>query len=66
MFTLEDLEELPTLAQGQTGNLKIENKDRRVWLSRCTVADGEPYDNMVTIERRRDGRWVTATTYEAK
>lgn len=69
LHTLAELEALPTLAVGQSCDLKIEEKDhggmRRVWLSRCTVDDGEPYDNKVTIERIRDGRWESVVTYQA-
>ena len=62
---LDDLEALPTLAVGQADNLKIDDGDTRVWLSRCTVDDGEPYDNKVTIERLIDGCWVEADIYPA-
>jgi hypothetical protein len=51
-LTLEELEELEPIAQGQADDLLIEDGDTRVWLSRCGVEDGEPFDNAVTIERR--------------
>ena len=63
-YTASYLADLPTLAVGQTCNLKIDTGDMRVWLCRCGVADGMPYDNQVTIERLVNGRWATLDTYE--
>ena len=65
-YSLDYLESLPTLNQGHTCDLKLDNGKRRVWLSRCGVDDGLPYDNMVTVEKLQDGRWVTVSTYEAE
>jgi hypothetical protein len=65
-YTLADLKRLPTLSTGQADDLKIDDGNERVWLSRCTVEDGEPYDNKVTIERIVEGCWQTVTEYEAK
>jgi hypothetical protein len=55
MYTLTELEALPTLMVGQTDDLKIETPTHRVWLSRMTVADGMPYPNQVTEEYRNPG-----------
>ena len=64
--TLAELEALQTLCVGQADDLKIEEPDRRVWLARTGIADGEPCDHKVTIEvRDHDGRWHEAVTYEA-
>lgn len=63
---LEELEELPDLAIGQADSLKIESDSERVWLSRCTMADGEPWDNKVTVERRFGGSWIAVEAWEAK
>lgn len=67
-YTLESLRALPTLSVGQADSLKIETEDTRVWLCRCGVADGMPYDNQVTIERFDSvkGRWYDAAKHEAK
>jgi len=65
-YTLKELESLPTLSVGQADDLKIENDDTRVWLSRMTTADGMEYDNMVTIELLIDGRWITVKEYQAE
>jgi hypothetical protein len=66
-FTLAELHALPTLQQSQTCDLKAQPcPTMRVWLSRCGVADGEEYDNKVTVEDLRNGRWVVRCTYEAR
>lgn len=61
--TTEDLEALPVLSQGQADDLHIDTGTERVWLSRTGVADGEPFDNTVTVERLVDGRWVVSEKY---
>jgi len=60
------LKSLPTLTTGQADDLKIEEEYTRVWLSRCTVLDGEPYNNKVTVERLINGRWIESKTFQAK
>jgi hypothetical protein len=62
---LAELEAMPTLSQGQADDLKIDTGDQRVWLSRMTAEDGEPYDNRVTIERFVDGSWVEVEYFQA-
>ena len=65
-YSLAELESLPTIAVGQADNLKVDSGgDVRIWLSRCTTLDGEPYDNKVTVERLVAGRWVEADCYQA-
>lgn len=66
-FTLRELEKMSTRAQGQADDLKYETSTYRVWLSRCTVADGEPYNHKVTVEHvGRAGQWVTVEEYQAQ
>ncbi len=65
-YTLEELEGMDTLATGQADDLKVDTGQYRVWLSRCTVDDGEPYDNKVSVEELIDGRWITVEYYQAK
>lgn len=67
-YTLKELNELPTLNQGHTSNLKLELEDGkvRVWLSRLGKEDGEKYDNMVIVERLHGGTWKEEKTYQAK
>lgn len=73
-YTLSQLEAMPTLEQGHTDDLKVDELETRVWLSRMTIEDGQPYDNQVTIEKLepRRGRpgngamWITIKQYEAK
>jgi hypothetical protein len=65
--SLDELEAMPTLTEGQADDLKIDNDDgERIWLSRCTAADGEPWDNKVTVERLIDGRWTEVEWWEAR
>jgi CDGSH-type Zn-finger protein len=64
MYTAKELEKLPTLCVGQADSLKIEKKNMRVWLCRCGIADGMPYDEQVTIEKYVNNKWVTTETYE--
>ena len=68
IYTLQELEAMPTLTVGQADNLKIENETIRIWLSRCSVADGEPYDNKVTVEMydNHEGKWYEDHSYQAQ
>ena len=65
LYTLDELESLPTLKMGHFSSLKVDTGTVRVLLSRCTVDDGEPYNNKVTIECLDDGVWQTRHTYQA-
>ena len=66
MYTLVDLKSLRTLRTGQTCDLKIDTGKVRVWLCRCGIADGMPYDNQVTVEHYDQGAgWQTVDEYEA-
>jgi NAD(P)H-flavin reductase len=64
-YSLQELENRPTLRVGQYANLKVDNSKRRVWLSRMSVEDGEPFNNKVTVERLIEGRWIEVESYEA-
>jgi len=65
VYSLDELEALPTLTQGQADDLKVDLGIIRIWLSRCTIEDGEPCNNKVTIEEYRAGSWVEVGWYEA-
>ena len=67
-FTLAELQAMPTLSVGQADDLKLEGEGHRVWLSRCGVADGEPYPNKVTVERfsAGTGTWTETQHYQAR
>ncbi len=65
-YTLKELEELKTISQGQADDLKIEDGNMRVCLSRMTIEDGMPYNNQVTVEKLdENGSWNTIKEYEA-
>lgn len=62
----ETLAAEPVLHQGQADDCHVEDQSgyRRIWLSRTGEADGEPFENTVTIEGRRDGSWVNVARYD--
>ncbi len=63
-YTAAELKRKRTLSTGQCDSLKVDTGTMRVWISRCTVADGEPYNNKVSVEKLRNGRWETVETYK--
>lgn len=65
-YTLQELQDMPTIDSGHTDDLKVDTGTVRVWLSRLTVEDGMPYNNQVTVEQLIDGTWQTVKEYEAK
>jgi hypothetical protein len=66
-YTLRELQAMETISQGHTDDLKIKSEDIKVWLSRMTIEDGMPYNNMVTIEKlTNDGRWEIIEEYPAR
>jgi hypothetical protein len=63
----DDLAEQIALESGYTCDLHIDTGDLRVWWSRCSVADGEPFENTIYIEAKTsDGRWVEALCYDGE
>lgn len=64
MYTLEELNSMQTLSQGHMDDLKYDDGQYRVWLSRMTVEDGAQYNNQVTVEKLIDGRWKIIEAYE--
>lgn len=65
-YKLAELEALPTLSVSQSDDLKVDTGTRRVWLARTGVADGEPYENRVTVEEYDGDRWNTTEEYHAE
>lgn len=49
-YTADEIRDLPTLCVGQCCNLKVDTGAVRVWLCRCGVDDGMPYDDQITVE----------------
>jgi hypothetical protein len=60
-YWLRELEAMPTLAAGQDADLKVETPDTRVWVGRCGLADGEPYEHPIYIEELINGRWFVVS-----
>lgn len=65
-LSLEELEAMTVIEQGQADDLLIASDGERIWLSRCGIEDGEPWNNKVTIERLVGGRWTEIEWYEAR
>ena len=77
-LALKKLRGLKTLEQGHDSDLKIQNEFLRIWLSRLTVEDGQPYDNQVVVEMLLPKKifpelaseevmtWQKVDTYEAR
>lgn len=66
-WSLTLLESLETVQQGHFDNLKIQGPRLRVWLSRMTIEDGEPYNNKVTVEvKDSNDNWVQCRVYQAR
>jgi hypothetical protein len=65
MPSAKQLEVLPTLTQSYTCDLKIDDSDYRVFLSRLDAGDGEPFDNTVYVEALGClGNWVDLGYYD--
>lgn len=66
-YTLAELEEMETIRESHEDNLKVDNGHIRIWLSRMTIEDGMPYNNMVTVEilNPKNYAWETIAEYEA-
>lgn len=60
------LDALPTIEIAQASDLKISHSNVRVWVSRCGLPDGEPYEHTVYIETIFLGRWVLRGHYDGQ
>ena len=65
-YSLKELKAMDTISSSQADDLKFDDGKNRVWLARTGKADGEPYDNKVTVEQLKGGKWVEVDQYEAK
>lgn len=63
-YTAKELSALPTLSVGQAEDLKVDTGNTRVWLARTGTADGEPYENKISVEKLKNGRWEVVDEYE--
>jgi hypothetical protein len=62
----DQLEALPVLAQGHVHDLHIDTGIYRVWLSRCSIEDGEPFRNTAYIEiKNANHLWQDLGYYDA-
>lgn len=65
-YTSQELAAMPTLAQGQAEDLKVDHDDYhdpiRWWLSRCGPEDGETH--RVCCERLIHGKWTVTGEFE--
>lgn len=55
----ELVDDYAVINRGWNANLHFDDGDLRFWLHRTGVADGEPYENTISIEQLVDGRWET-------
>ena len=64
MPSWRELVELPVIESGHVHDLHIDTGDARVWLSRCSIEDGEPFKYTVYVELKEDGCWIDAGYYD--
>lgn len=61
VYTVAELEAMPTLAVGQADDLKVDTGEERVWLARTGAEDRQVY--AINHERLINGRWVVVSEY---
>ena len=59
IYTYSELTAMPTLRSGHFANLKVDTGEIRIWVSRCSLADGEL--DPVQVECLEDGCWIDRT-----
>jgi len=60
----ETLLSLDTIRESHDASLKFDDNISRIWLSRNSIADGEPFDNTVYVEKNVDGCWKIVDFYD--
>lgn len=60
------LDALPTIEIAQASDLKISHSNVRVWVSRCGLPDGEPYERTVYLETLISGMWFVFGHYDGQ
>lgn len=63
-YTTDQLLAMPTITHSHNADLKFDDGNVRVWLSRLQKEDGEPYNNSIYIEHYVDGSWVVSSCYD--
>jgi len=64
-YSTTKLLSMETIRSSHDSDLKFQNEDTRVWLSRGGKEDGEPYENTVYEESYIDGIWVLSGYYDS-
>lgn len=64
MPSARDLEEMETIEEGYTCDLKVDTGDARLWLARTSIEDGEPFRNTIYVELYESGGWSDAGCYD--
>jgi hypothetical protein len=62
------LDSMPTIESSHASDLKISHRHVRVWVSRCDLADGEPYARTVYVETKNEPEhmWISAGHYDGQ
>jgi hypothetical protein len=60
------LDDMETMTVAQVCDLKMERDGFRVWVSRCGLADGEPFEETVYLEEynEEDGMWTDLAYFD--
>lgn len=64
-YSLYELERMDTIYSGKFADMKLDNGEERVWLSRMTKEEGAKCNNKVTVEVFKGGIWTCVDEYEA-
>lgn len=63
-FSLKQINAIPTISEGHTDDLKLDDGVTRVWVSRMTIEVGADRDNEVVVERLVQGSWYVIDEYQ--
>lgn len=64
----EGIASIPVISTGPVANLHYDDGQHRIWLSRCGLADGEPFERTVYVEiyDENGGRWCDLGHYDGE
>jgi len=63
-YTTDQLLAMTTITSSHDADLKFDDGNMRVWLSRLHKEDGEPYNNTIYIEHNVNGIWQISSCYD--